>query len=46
MSQWILFVAGAMVGLIVGYLWMLTLSRKRHASFQGEIRAAEATIAE
>jgi DNA recombination protein RmuC len=50
MSEWIVFVAGAVAGLIIGCLWMLTLSRKRLASLQvdaeGKIRAAEATIVE
>jgi len=50
MSEWIVFVAGAVVGLIIGCLWMLTLARKRLASLQvdaeGKIRAAEAIIAE
>jgi DNA recombination protein RmuC len=42
--------AGAVVGMIIGCLWMLNLSRKRFESIQidaeGKIRAAEATIAE
>jgi uncharacterized membrane-anchored protein YhcB (DUF1043 family) len=50
MSEWMVFVVGTVVGLIVGCLWMLTLLRKRYASIQivaeGNIRAAEATIAE
>jgi DNA recombination protein RmuC len=50
MSEWIVFVAGAVVGLIIGCLWMLALSRKRLGSLQveaeGKNRAAEAIIAE
>lgn len=49
MSQWMVFVAGPVVGLIIGCVWMLSHSRKLLASLQidaeGKIRAAEATIA-
>ena len=50
MSEWVIFVGGTVVGLIIGCLWTLHLSRKRFVSLQvdaeGKIRAAEATIAE
>jgi DNA recombination protein RmuC len=50
MSEWIMFVVGTVVGLIIGCLWTLHISRKRLVSLQveaeGKIRAAEATIAE
>jgi DNA recombination protein RmuC len=49
-NQWMMVGAGAVVGIIIGCLWMLNLSRKRFESIQidaeGKFRAAEATIAE
>jgi DNA recombination protein RmuC len=50
MGEWVIFVVGLAVGLIIGCLGTLLVSRQRFVSLQidaeGKIRAAEATIAE
>jgi DNA recombination protein RmuC len=49
-NEWMMVGAAAVVGMIIGCLWTLNLSRMRFGSLQvdaeGKIRAAEATIAE